>query len=253
MLIVCHRPLLLRCMRFDLSIFCETSLQWLFNFGSGNGSVPSGNKPLPETMVTQIYVRIWRHYSKNEIMTHIPCNDMNQGQYRACPSTRVPVCTQGLVALANGGLFIRGTDKCTSIFVSVLKSFLTYNLDIHFHLVSLSVVEIPPITNHPVRRTLISTLLTLLQWHFINTSRFYFVLVNFDALAQASDIRIERRQVVFLCWMQDSNPGSQTFRNTSRKALYFIDVDNEFINTSQVTFYQHFTYLLIDKRCVIRC
>ena len=26
-----------------------------------------------------------------------------------------------------------------------------------------------------------------------------FVVVNFDALAQASDIRIERRQVVFLC------------------------------------------------------
>ena len=33
-----------------------------------------------------------------------------------------------------------------------------------------------------------------------------FVVVNFDALAQASDIRIERRQVVFLCWRQDSNP-----------------------------------------------
>ena len=32
-----------------------------------------------------------------------------------------------------------------------------------------------------------------------------FVAVNFDALAQASDIWIERRQVVFLCWMQDSN------------------------------------------------
>ena len=35
---------------------------------------------------------------------------------------------------------------------------------------------------------------------------YIFVVVNFDALAQASDIRIERRQVVFLCWMQDSNP-----------------------------------------------
>ena len=32
-----------------------------------------------------------------------------------------------------------------------------------------------------------------------------FVVVNFDALAQASDFRIERRQVVFLCWMQDTN------------------------------------------------
>ena len=39
---------------------------------------------------------------------------------------------------------------------------------------------------------------------------YMFVVVNFDALAQASDIRIERRQVVFLCWMQDLNPGSQT-------------------------------------------
>ena len=39
---------------------------------------------------------------------------------------------------------------------------------------------------------------------------YIFVVVNFDALAQASDIRIERRQVVFLCWMQDSNTRSQT-------------------------------------------
>ena len=37
-----------------------------------------------------------------------------------------------------------------------------------------------------------------------------FVVVNFDALAQASDIQIERRQVMFLCRMQDWNPGSQT-------------------------------------------
>ena len=38
-----------------------------------------------------------------------------------------------------------------------------------------------------------------------------FVVVNFDALTQASYIQIERRQVVFLCWEQDSNPsGSQT-------------------------------------------
>ena len=39
---------------------------------------------------------------------------------------------------------------------------------------------------------------------------YMFVVVNFDALAQASDIQIERRQVVFLCWMQDLNPGPQT-------------------------------------------
>ena len=34
-----------------------------------------------------------------------------------------------------------------------------------------------------------------------------FAVVNFDALAEASDFRI-RGQVVFLCWMQDFNPGS---------------------------------------------
>ena len=36
---------------------------------------------------------------------------------------------------------------------------------------------------------------------------YIFVVVNFDALAKASDIQIERRQVVFLCWMQNLNPG----------------------------------------------
>ena len=35
---------------------------------------------------------------------------------------------------------------------------------------------------------------------------YIFVVVNFDALAQASDFQIERKQLVFLCWMQDSNP-----------------------------------------------
>ena len=43
-----------------------------------------------------------------------------------------------------------------------------------------------------------------------------FVVVNFDALAQASDIWIERRHVVFLCWMQDSNLGSIRHLITSR-------------------------------------
>ena len=34
---------------------------------------------------------------------------------------------------------------------------------------------------------------------------YMFVVVNFNALAQASDFQIERRQVVFLCWMQNLN------------------------------------------------
>ena len=43
------------------------------------------------------------------------------------------------------------------------------------------------------------------QRTYIHT--YIFVVVNFDTLAQASDFRIERRQLVFLCWEQDSNPG----------------------------------------------
>ena len=34
---------------------------WSVNIGSGNGLVPSGNKPLPEPMLTQISVDIWCH------------------------------------------------------------------------------------------------------------------------------------------------------------------------------------------------
>ena len=35
----------------------------------------------------------------------------------------------------------------------------------------------------------------------------YIYAVNYDALAQASNFQIERRQLVFLFWMHDSNPG----------------------------------------------
>ena len=40
--------------------------------------------------------------------------------------------------------------------------------------------------------------------------------VNVDALAQASDFQIERRQVVFLYWVQDSKLGSLRHQITSR-------------------------------------
>ena len=47
-----------------LSISCEIAprwmpqdlIWWLVNIGSGNGLVPSGNKPLPEPMLTKIFV-----------------------------------------------------------------------------------------------------------------------------------------------------------------------------------------------------
>ena len=35
-------------------------LLWLLNIGSANALVPSGNKPLPEPVLTQIYVSIWQ-------------------------------------------------------------------------------------------------------------------------------------------------------------------------------------------------
>ena len=31
------------------------------NIGSGNGFLPSGNKPLPEPMLTQVYDDVWHH------------------------------------------------------------------------------------------------------------------------------------------------------------------------------------------------
>ena len=36
---------------------------WWVNTGSGNGLVPSDTKPLPEPMMTQIFVTIWHHYA----------------------------------------------------------------------------------------------------------------------------------------------------------------------------------------------
>ena len=45
---------------------------------------------------------------------------------------------------------------------------------------------------------------------------YIFVVVKFDALAEASDFRIERRQVVFLRWMQDSKLESLRHQFASR-------------------------------------
>ena len=35
---------------------------WKVNIGSGNGLVPSGNKPLPEPMLTQFLVALWTQW-----------------------------------------------------------------------------------------------------------------------------------------------------------------------------------------------
>ena len=49
-----------------MSTSCEIALRWVVqntfdDVGSGNGLVPSGNKPLPEPVLSQIYVTIWYH------------------------------------------------------------------------------------------------------------------------------------------------------------------------------------------------
>ena len=56
---------------------------------------------------------------------------------------------------------------------------------------------------------------------------YIFDVVNFDALAQARDIQIETRQVVFLCRMQDMNPGSHTpNRQQNRKETSCVPLQN---------------------------
>ena len=48
-------------------------------------------------------------------------------------------------------------------------------------------------------------------WTHTHTTHTHMFVVNFDGLAQASDIQIKRRQVIFLRWVKDTNPsGSQT-------------------------------------------
>ena len=52
-----HELLLCNCSLMDAA----EHIWWQFNIGSGNGLVPSGNKPLPEPMLTKACVDIWRH------------------------------------------------------------------------------------------------------------------------------------------------------------------------------------------------
>ena len=41
--------------------WCHMATEIWVKIGSGNGLVPSGNKPLPEPILTQISVTIWHH------------------------------------------------------------------------------------------------------------------------------------------------------------------------------------------------
>ena len=50
------------CISFEIALRWMPKTHWLLvNIGSGNGLVLSGNKPLPEPMLTRICVTIWCH------------------------------------------------------------------------------------------------------------------------------------------------------------------------------------------------
>ena len=64
---------------------------WQVHNGSGNGLVPSGNKPLAEPMLTQFYVAIWCHkvtmsYAKSEYeIKKIPSDTLNHVYHPSFP------------------------------------------------------------------------------------------------------------------------------------------------------------------------
>ena len=64
-------------------------------------------------------------------------------------------------------------------------------------------------TAHPYDEWAFSPLEFTADWlSHLALAIYLFVVVNCDALAQARYFLTERRQVVFLCWMQDSRLGS---------------------------------------------
>ena len=59
------------------------SLKIMQNIGSDNGLVPSGNEPLPEPLLTQFFVTIWRlgpHWT-NILQENVHCTSMEYDLY----------------------------------------------------------------------------------------------------------------------------------------------------------------------------
>ena len=71
-------------------------------------------------------------------------------------------------------------------------------------------------TTHPYDEWTFSPLDFTANWLSHLALAINMLVVNLDALAQASDFRIERRLFVFLCWMHDSTLGSLRNQLTSR-------------------------------------
>ena len=73
--------------------------KWQINIGSGNGLVPSGNKPLPEPLLIQIYITIWCHNAtvslsvliKIWICTHLPTCCSSPTLAHWSPSLLLPI------------------------------------------------------------------------------------------------------------------------------------------------------------------
>ena len=66
-------------------LLCDNATRWMprhltddVNFGPGNGLRSSGNKPLPEPMLTQIYVVILRYYARSALNRPLICDDYDK-------------------------------------------------------------------------------------------------------------------------------------------------------------------------------
>ena len=92
------------------------------------------------------------------------------------------------------------------------------NVDVCEKNISCDYVYIVSLHVYIIKYTCIHTYLAYIHTYlaFILNQIYIFVVVNFVTLAQASYFRIERRQVVFLCWRQDSNPEGLRHLFTSR-------------------------------------
>ena len=62
-LVLIHQNLWEPCLLWNCPLINVTGAYWWWvKIGSGDGLVPSGNKPFPEPMLTQISGAIWRHW-----------------------------------------------------------------------------------------------------------------------------------------------------------------------------------------------
>ena len=64
-----------------------TETHWLDVISSGKCLIPSGNKPLPEPLLTKIYVAIWRLYAT---MGYQPYDTPNQHTLHHFGAQRIP-------------------------------------------------------------------------------------------------------------------------------------------------------------------